>query len=304
MNQKPLIIFSSTALMASAKKLKWVWITLPIIMALTFGGIRYIIADKYEASAVLAPSEERTGGLAELAGGLSGLAGLAGIDVGGARLNNTQLAIKIIESRTFQYMLIEKYNLLPQLLAVVDWDPITHQPIFDRNIYNPDTDEWVREDLLDSKKSPELWEGYGPIRKSIIIDYDRTTRIFNLSVQHVDPHFATMLVEHIISEINSYMRERDKEKIEKQIAYLTEVANTSQQAEVRESLLYLLQEQFKRAMLIEANEDYVYETIDPPVVPHHPIGLPATLWAIIGGILGVFIMLGFNLLHAYRVVND
>ncbi|MFC0444199.1 hypothetical protein ACFOD1_02685 [Pseudidiomarina halophila] len=298
MSQKPLIIFSSEQLTASAKALKWWWLTLPLFLGLVFASVRAYLPTEYEASTVLAPSEERTGGLAELAGGLSGFAGLAGIDVGGLRLNNTQLAIKVIESRTFKSLLIEKYNLLPNLLAVEGWDKSAQRPIYDLEIYDPESNTWHIE------PKPETWYGYGPLNDIIILDNDRTTRILNLSVKHVDPLFATQLVEIIVEEINRYMRARDKEKITRQVDYLTSVANEAQHTEVRESLLYLLQEQFKRQMLVEANKDYVYEIIDPVVVPHKPAGFGALVWFIIGTIIGTFLMLATNILHSYRVANE
>ena len=272
MSQKPLVIFSSEALTQSARQLKLRWILVPLLLAVIFSGVRALLPTQYEASAVLAPSEERTGGLAEIAGGLSGLAGLAGIDLGGSRLDNTHLAIEIMQSRSFIHMLIEKHQLLPYLL--------------------PDED------------NAETWQGYGPFRDILIIENDRTTRILRLGILHPDAEFAARLVNIIVDEINQYMRVRDKANIDQQIAYLTEVANNAQQAEVRESLLYLLQEQFKRAMLVEANEDYVYETIDPAVTPHKPASFPIVVWFLIGFILGGFVMLAVNLLHAYRYAND
>lgn len=272
MSQKPLIIFSSDAFSSSMRQLKWRWIMVPLVLALVFAGVRALMPTQYEASAVLAPSEERTGGLAELAGGLSGLAGLAGLDLGGSRLDNTILAIEIMQSRSFIHMLIEDHDLLPYLL--------------------PD------------EEAPEVWQGYGPFRDLLIIENDRATRILRLGVEHPDPEFAARLVAIMVAEINRYMRARDKANIDQQIAYLTEVAQNAQQAEVRESLLYLLQEQFKRAMLVEANEDYVYETIDPAVVPHKPASFSVLVWFLIGLILGAFVMLAVTLLHAYRYADD
>ncbi|WP_258239995.1 hypothetical protein [Pseudidiomarina homiensis] len=297
MSQKPLIIFSSEQFVQSAKALRLWWLVVPLFLGLTFWGIKAVLPTEYEASAVLAPSEERTGGLAELAGGLSGLAGLAGIDIGALRLNNTQLAIQILQSRTFSYLIIEKYGLMPHLLAVEGWDEEKQQPIFDNDIYDASNQNWK------GNKPPELWEGYAPLREIVSIENDRTTRVVKLAVTHVDPVFAKRLVEILVEEINDYMRASDKKKITKQIDYLTSTVSEIQQAEVQQSLLYLLQEQYKRAMLIEANKDYVYEVIDPAVVPQKPVGFSGLVWLIVGLIVGVFLMLTLNILHAYRYAN-
>lgn len=298
MSQKPLIIFSSEQFAQSARALKLWWLAVPLFLGLFLVGIKLVMPTEYEASAVLAPSEERTGGLAELASGLSGLAGLAGSDVGALRLNNTQLATQILQSRTFSYLIAEKYDLMPHLLAVSGWDEERQKAIYDADIYNAETQSWTDE------TPPELWEAFGPLREIVSIENDRTTRIVKLSVTHVDPVFAKRLVEVIVNEINDYMRANDKQKITKQIDYLTSTVSETPHAEVRQSLLYLLQEQYKRAMLIEANKDYVYEVIDPAVVPHKPIGFSALVWLIIGIIIGLFLILPLNILHAYRFAND
>lgn len=298
-----IVLFSSDLFLKRSKQLIYYWLALPLVLAILFGGIRMLSSTEYEAKTVLAPSEERTGGLAEMAGALGGLAGLAGIDLGAMKLNNTQMAVELMKSRSFIYQLIEENDLLPLLMAVEKWDEDTQEIIFDKDIYNSETKTWVREVSPPQKQVPELWEGYEKFSSQFEVNYDRTTRIVTLSLEHQSPDIAAHWLELVVETINSVMRERESQNVEDQITYLNENITKAQQTEVRESLYYLLQEQYKRAMLVSVNEDYVFEMIDPPVSPHKPSGLSWKVWFIIGGFIGTLMMFGFTLWSSYKRVD-
>lgn len=294
-----LIIFSGHQFKAAVCDLRVYWVAIPLALALIFAIVNSVLSDEYEATAVLAPSEERTGGLAEMTGGLAGLAGLAGIDLGSGQLNNTQMALEVLKTRSFQYHVIEKYDLLPYLLAMEAWDNEANAPIFDTSLYNPDTKQWVREVEPPRQQEPELWEGYNVLNQQIDVNYDRTARIVRLALRNPSPELAAQWLQNIISELNEVMRNRERDNVSKQIDYLSTQAEEAQQSEVRESLFGLLQEQYKRAMLVEVNQDYVFEVIDPPVVPHRATGLSTALLFFIGALLGGFVMFAWTMLRSY-----
>ncbi|WP_157982765.1 hypothetical protein [Pseudidiomarina aquimaris] len=303
-SNKKITLFSSQLFYRVTLKYWKLWVAVPILLAFTFAGIRNLKPTEYEAIAVLAPSEERTGGLAEMAGALGGLAGLAGIDLGASRLNNTQMAVEIMKSRSFVYPLIRANNWLPYLLAVDEWDSEREQVIFEDNLYNKESQQWIRDVDPPLKPVPELWEGYEAFQGRFDVFYDRTTRIVTLRLRHESPEVAANWLNIIVREINEVMRQREATNVAAQIEYLNESIDNSQQTEVREALYQLLQEQYKRAMLVEVNEDYVFEFIDPPVVPHKPSSFSWKVWFVIGGFTGCLIMFTTSLLLSYRRVEQ
>lgn len=267
------IIFSGEAFFESLRTLRKWWLILPLAIALIAAGAKWLAPIEYEAETVLAPSEERASGLADMAGGLAGLAGLAGLDLSSGKVNDTQMAVEVLKSRSFLYNFIDEHKLLPFLL-----------------------DDF---ETLNEQEQQELWRGYNELRKQLEIEYDRAKGIVTLRLSHGDPEQAAQWLQEMVADINRYMRERERERVQQQINYLTRKAQEVQQADVQESLYRLLQEQYKRAMLVEVNDDYVFETIDPALAPHQPNGLSAITWFIIGLILGVILMLLLTLLHGY-----
>lgn len=268
-DRQNLVIFSGAAFAESLRRLRKWWLLVPLALALLAGGIKWLTPTQYEAVTVLAPSEERAAGLADMAGGFAGLAGLAGLDLNSGKINDTQMAVEILKSRSFLYDFIDEHKLLPYLIESDDEQP------------------------------SELWRGYNELRKVLEIEYDRAKGIVTLRLTHGDPEQAAQWLRQMVADINVYMREREREQVNQRIGYLTQKAQEVQQADVQESLYRLLQEQYQRAMLVEVNDDYVFETIDPAIAPHQPAGFSALTWFVIGAIIGVFLMLLASMLHSY-----
>ncbi|MFA8343481.1 MAG: GumC family protein [Rhodothermaceae bacterium] len=80
-----------------------------ISMVIAYLGIYYFVEEKFDASAMIIPSEESSGGIAGLIGGLSNLP----IDIPGMTQSSVEVGMfnTIISSRTMKDELIEKYDL-------------------------------------------------------------------------------------------------------------------------------------------------------------------------------------------------
>ena len=70
----------------------------------------------------------------------------------------------------------------------------------------------------------------------------------------------------VVNELNSFYRKKDKLEAEKAVHYLNKQISTTNLSEIKEVLAKLLQEQTKKLTLIEANQFYVFEYVDPPAV--------------------------------------
>jgi LPS O-antigen subunit length determinant protein (WzzB/FepE family) len=84
-------------------------------------------------------------------------------------------------------------------------------------------------------------------------------------VKHVSPHVAKKMVDDIVKLLNELMRDKDRDEAIRSLNFLnSQIANTSL-TEMRLALADLIRQETQTLMLVEANEDYVFKMIDPPI---------------------------------------
>ena len=87
---------------------------------------------------------------------------------------------------------------------------------------------------------------------------------------------------------------KDKSESEKAVRYLNQQISKTALSEINEVLAKLLQEEIKKLTLIEANEYYVFDFIDPPAVMEKKIepsrALICILFSLMGGILSILLV--------------
>lgn len=138
---------------------KWIIIAITAIFAVASVFYALSLPNIYKSEALLAPADsEQQGGLSGLSGQLGGLASLAGVNLGGGKTDKTALAIEILKSREFFAKFAEKHNILPELLAVKEWNMPTNTVVYDDEIYASESGEWVREVKAPKKAKPSMQE--------------------------------------------------------------------------------------------------------------------------------------------------
>lgn len=134
------------------------WLILAITILFAAGGVAYALSKPniYQSSALLAPANEE-GGIEGISGQLGGLANLAGISIGSGGSNQTVIAKEVLRSRAFLADFIERYNLAVPLMAVNGWNIEKSEWLYDREVYNPETDQWLPDEGGKSQK-PTDWD--------------------------------------------------------------------------------------------------------------------------------------------------
>ena len=108
-------------------------------------------------------------------------------------------------------------------------------------------------------------------------------------------------VEIIMDQIDQVMRNQDRQTARKSIEYLNSLAPTVNYEEIKQSLSSLNQEQMKRLMMIEVNDDYIFKVLDAPIAPEVKVKPSRSLIVILGSILGVLLsVLGVLAFHYTR----
>ncbi|MEZ9198506.1 Wzz/FepE/Etk N-terminal domain-containing protein [Shewanella sp. 10N.286.54.B9] len=274
------------------------WLIIAITAVFAIGSVIFALSqpNTYKSEALLAPaSEEQGGGLSALAGQFGGLASMAGINLGGGSVDSSQMAIEVMRSRQFASQYIKKHKILPDLMAVERWNQVDNSLTYDTELYDADSNKWVREVKAPFKPEPSMQEAYKEFIKAVSVSSAKDTGMVTVSVEHLSPAIAQQWVSWLIEDINKVMKERDVTEANRSSEFLeTQIAKTNV-ADIRTILYQLIEEQTKTIMFAEVRDEYVFKTIDPALVPEEKAGpkraLICVLGTMLGGILAVMIVL-------------
>ena len=278
--------------------LKGKWIIVSLTAFVSIIGVTYSLSlpNIYESKALLVavnPSSNISGAL----GGYSGLAGLAGINLpSGGDEGNSVKAIQKISSLSFFEDNILTNIYLPDLMAIKSWSSKTNIVVFDENIYDTSTNTWIREYSYPQQQIPSAQESFEVFKaKHLTLSEDKKSGFSTLSIKHKSPLVAKQWAELIVNEVNSFYRQKDKSESEKAVSYLKQQISMTNLSEIKQVLARLLQEETKKLTLIEANQFYVFDYIDPPAVmelkSEPKRSLICILSALFGGMLSILLVL-------------
>ena len=275
---------------------KWVIIATTVVFTVLAVFYALSLPNIYRSEALLAPAEENSGGgLAGMAGNLGGLASLAGVRFGKAANDKTTLAIEVLKSREFLSKFIEKHDLLVPLMAAKGWDRGNNEIIIDPDIYNFESNKWVRKPTSLRKAKPSMQEAFKVFVRKFNVSQDKDTSFVSLSVEHYSPSLAKAWVDFLVRDINEVIKARDVAEAQKSIAYLTEQLSKTAVADMQAVFYELIEEQTKTVMFAEVRDEYVFKTIDSAVVPELKAkpkkALICILGLLLGGMLSVFYVL-------------
>ena len=233
---------------------KWLFIYITFLAAII--GVIYslLIPNIYESKALLVPVNS-SGGVSGALQNYSGLAGLAGISLASSNdEGNSAKAIQKIGSLSFfENNIITNINPL-DLMAVKSWDQETNKLSYDEGVYR-------------KKNIPSTQQGFEKFTtKHLSLNEDKKSGFITLSIKHQSPFVAKLWAELVITEVNSFYRQKDKAESEKAVSYINQQISMTGFSEIKQVLAQLLQEETKKLILIEANESYVFDYIDPPAV--------------------------------------
>ena len=271
------------------------WIIISVTAFVSIVGVTYslLLPNIYQSNALLVPvnsSKSISGAL----GGYSSLAGLAGISLpSGCDEGNSVKAIQKISSLSFFENNILTNIYLPDLMAVKSWNSKTNKVSFDENIYDMNTNTWIN--------MPSSQKSFAVFKSKLSLNLDKRTGFVTLSIKHQSPFVAKQWAELVVNEINSFYRQKDKSKSEKAVSYLNQQISMTGLSEIKQVLAQLLQEETKKLTLIEANQYYVFDYIDPPAVMEKKSEPKRALICILSALLGGMLSILFVLIRHYAI---
>ncbi|MEK9571499.1 MAG: GNVR domain-containing protein, partial [Paracoccaceae bacterium] len=242
-------------------------------------------------------------GIAGALGSYSGLAGIAGISLpADVDEGNSAKAIEKIRSLSFFENNILPNIQLPDLMAVKSWNYKTNILNFDGSIYDTSSNTWVRDYSYPQQQIPSPQESFEVYTTShLSLSEDKKSGFVSLSIKHQSPFVAKQWVELIVNEVNSFYRQKDKIESEKAVSYLNQQISLTSLSEIKEALAQLLQEETKKLTLIQANQYYVFDYIDPPAVMEKKSEPKRALICILGALFGGMLSIVLVLIRHYAV---
>lgn len=245
------------------KKKGWIVVITAIFGVL--GAIYALSLDRvYTAEVLLAPANSSVGGMDRFNSSLGGIAALTGINLDGGAVDKVSLGIKMLESRIFLYSFIEYHNIIPEILAVEEWDFDENKIIYDDEllrIYSK-----AKEDndihLKDLK-----WEAYNKLRNDLDITVEKMSGFITIKLANPSPINAEKWLSLLVSDLNKSLRAKDIEAAEKSITFLDKEVNNISFGDVQNVFYNLIEKQIQVMTMANISEEYVFETIDPAYVP-------------------------------------
>ena len=275
---------------------KWIIVSLTAFVSIV--GVIYslLLPNIYESKAMLVPVNSSSG-ISGALGSYSGLAGLAGISLpSGGDEGNSAKAIQKISSLSFFENNILTNIHLPDLMAFKSWNIKTNTLTFDESIYDRNSNTWIRDFSYPQQQIPSAQESFELFKKKhLSLSEDKKSGFITLSIKHQSPFIAKQWVELIVNEVNAFYRQKDKSESEKAVSYLNQQISITGLSEIKQVIAQLLQEETKKLTLIEANQYYVFDYIDPPAVMEKKSepkrALICILSALLGGMLSILLVL-------------
>ena len=232
----------------------------------------------YRAEAIVAEVDSGGGGQSAASALLrqfGGLSNLAGVNLQGLAGNRND-GRTIIQSRTFIEQFIMEQGLMPLIYADL-WDEAAQ--------------DWDAE----VNTAPAYWQGANRFSNDVFyIDEETETGLLTLAIEWEDPEIAANWANRLVELANEIARKQDIEAAATNIAYLNEQIELTNAVELERVLYNLVETEQKTLMLANARKEYVFQVVDPAVVPV-TVAKPKRLLLIIlgafsGGFLGLVVV--------------
>lgn len=262
-----------------------------------FASVIYALSspDVYKATVVLSPAQSDNSDLSGALGQLGGLASFAGVSIGDSGGSEAEMAYEIMQSWSFIETFIADNDLADELIAAKGWNKDSNQLMIDDEAYDLENNQWLIENQAGIKGPPRSWILYMAFLGLLEISEDKDTGLVSVSIEHYSPYIAKQWVDLYVDSINSFMQQRQIDKVTRNISYLQDQIGKTSIAEMQEVFYNIIEGQIKTKMLAEANPDFAFVSVSPSMVPDQKIkpnrALICILSTMLGGILSALLVL-------------
>lgn len=266
---------------------KWIIIGFTSVASILVVIYSLSLPNIYTGQAMLVPvsSKDSVSGSAQNLGGLASLAGISLSDSS----DTSVVAIEKLQSLSFfEDKILTQINI-PDLMAVESWNLNNNSITYDQEIYDDKTKSWTREVVFPQTPKPSAQESYKAFMEHLSVVRNLKTNVITIAISHQSPYVAKQWADLVVTEINTFYREKDRSEAEFAVNYLNDQISQTRLSEVKIVIAEVLAQQIQKLTLIEANDNYVFDYIDPPAVMEKKSAPRRAIICIIGALLGGFI---------------
>lgn len=244
----------------------------------------------YSSSALLVQKDSGSSNSASL-GQYSNIASIAGINLDSGQENKIDFAIATLKSRYFIELIANSIDdFAPILIASKRYDDINKLIIFDEDIYNSKTKEWVREVEPPFSPKPSLLELHRVFNSEVMsVNVDKQTGFITISIELISSYHAKNFLDQVINNLNEISRKNALLEADKSLGFLESELSKVSTLSIKDSLSNLVDIELKKKMMAEVNKDYLLKVIDPPFVPERKSRPSRSIICIIGFIFGLLL---------------
>lgn len=279
------------------QKLMVILVTAVFAIASVFGALS--LPNIYQSSVLLAP-RSADNDMRSIGAELGGLAALTGLTAGSGNTEEVNLALQTLTSRAFVKHFIETQDMLVPLIAIDSWSDTTGEITIDPVLFDIDANQWVR--VVEAPKTPKPsdWEAHKVFVEQVKFEKLKESGFVRLSFTSQSPVLAQKWVSALVVEVNKWVKQADIKEINRNIDYLTSQMKKTELSSMQRVFNNLIEEQVKRLMLAEAQDEYVFRTIDPAVVPEERVSPKRALLCVLGTMLGGIVAVLIAMVRRYR----
>lgn len=275
---------------------KWIITGITTGFAVVAVVVALMLPNQYKSTAVLAPAQSGSSAMmAGLASQFGGLASLAGIDIGGGKSDESQIAMEIMKSWGFVDKFIRVHGIEVEVFAATKWMHDTNELVIDEGLYDTEQNKWVRNPPFGKTVEPTSWELYKEFKERLNISQAQDTGLISVSFEYYSPQLSKLWVDAYIELINNHMRERRLEQVNRNIEYLRSQIEKTSIVEMKEVFYQIIEEQTKSKMLAEASPEYAFVTVSEAMVVEEksaPNRVAICMFlAVLGAFMGVIIVM-------------
>ena len=225
-----------------------------------------------------------------------GIASIAGINLpSSSNEGNTVMAIEKLKTLSFFEENILPNIYLPNLMAIDRWDSAANKVIYNKKIFNENSENWIRDPKKFKTSTPSAQESFRVFKKHLQVSEDANTGFISVIIKHQSPYIAKKWNELIVEQLNEFFRVKDKLESQAAMNFLNTQIQKTSFSEIKQVIAQLLQQKMQQLTLIEVSDFYVFEYIDPPAVMEKKSdpkrSIICIFSALFGAIFGFFIVI-------------
>jgi uncharacterized protein involved in exopolysaccharide biosynthesis len=212
----------------------------------------------FRATVVVTPVKDTgMGGEGGLSSEVGGLASLAGVSLGESGPNLERQAILV--SRGLVDEFVKSKDVFP---------------VFTKGAKPPES----------------LWTAVERFRHSVVdIEEDKLKGTTTITMDWVDPRVAAQWANQFVALANDLVRQRAIKDSSREIAYLNDQLQKTNELEVRKGMYNLIETETKTLMLANGRVEYAFTIVDPAVASEVRVSPRRALMGISGIAIGLFL---------------